>query len=289
MEFAFTPEQELFKQEVRAFFHSEEVLRLLDEVNAAPPREEVHPQQIYRWLGERGWLAVNWPARFGGLGKTVIEAAVVSEEMCLAGVPDTVHINSIDIVGLFLLLAGTEHQKQRFLPPMARGEMIASVLYSEPDSGSDLSSLTTRAEFDGQAYVIWGRKIFSLKTQLADYGLCAVRTKKSQTNYDGITLFMVPLRAPGVQITPYWNMTDERFNEVVLDGVRVGAEEIIGQLHDGWRLINAALTIERTGMDYYARMRHWLNAIVVRARATGQIHDVSIGERIAAVDAYVEA
>jgi alkylation response protein AidB-like acyl-CoA dehydrogenase len=289
VDLGFTAEQEAFRQEVRAFLASSEVGEELDRVHRAGPREEPHPEKIYRWLGERGWLAPSWPTEYGGLGRSAVEAAIVAEEMSRHGVPDTVHVNTIEIVGLFLLLAGTPEQKRRFLPPMARGETIVSVLYTEPGVGSDLSALRTSAERAEGGFRISGTKIYSLKSHLAEYGLCAARTRPGANKYQGITLFMLPLRVPEVRISPIWNISDERFNQVVLDGVWVGEENVVGEVDGGWALINAALAIERTGLDYYTKARRWLDAVIERARATGRLGDPAVGPRLAELDAKAEA
>jgi len=289
MDLSFSAEEDEFRQDLRAFFAEERVQGILRELERCKPRVEAHSQQIYQWLGERGWLAPNWPVEYGGAGKTAVEAAILSEEMARAGVPDTVHVNTVEIVGLFLLLAGTDEQKKRFLPAMARGDMVVSVLYTEPNSGSDLSSLSTRAVFDGDGYLLYGTKIYSLTTQFAQYGLAATRTRGGMSKYDGITLFLVPLRERGVGIRPLWNISDERFNEVVLDGAWVSPDNIVGPLHGAWELINTALSIERTGLDYYVKMRRWLDAIIARAAKTGRLEDPRIGHEIVRLDAQVEA
>lgn len=289
MDFALTQEQQQFRGTIQSFFAEQRVQAILQALDRAQPREEEHPRQIYQWLGERGWLAAHWPREYGGLGKTAIEAAIVSEEMALAGVPDTIHVNTIDIVGTFLLLAGTPEQKRRLLLPMARGDMVISVLYTEAGAGSDLSALTTRAQYDGTRFKLYGRKIYSLKSFLAEYGLAAVRTQVTGNPYEGITLFLVPLRAEGVQINPIWNMTDERFNEIIFDGVSVGPTDIVGALHNGWALINAALSFERTGLDYYAKVRRWLEIVINRAHQTGRLGDQHIGQQIATLQTQVEA
>lgn len=289
MDFALTPEQQHFRCEVQAFFAEDRVQGILRKLENAGPREEIHPQQIYQWLGERGWLAANWPREYGGLARTPVEAAIVSEEMALAGVPDTVHVNTIDIIGTFLLLAGTEEQKRKFLLPMARGEMIASVLYTEPGAGSDLASLTSRAERNGDGFKIYGRKIYSLKSFLADYGLIAVRTTPGDNPYTSITLFIVPMKTEGVRVNPMWSMSNERFNEVLLDGVSVNCTDIIGQLDGGWELINKALLLERTGLDYYAKVRRWLNIVIDHVRKMERLGDPYISRSIATLQAKIEA
>lgn len=289
MDFSFTPEQQELRRELRAFFAEEPVRRELAKLRAAGPRGQMHSHEIHRWLGERGWLAINWPQEYGGLDKTLVESMIVSEEMARHGVPGTVRENTVEIVGLFLLLAGSEEQKRRLLPPMARGEMVAAVLYTEPDAGSDLSSLATRAVADGETYMLFGTKIYNVGTELAQYGMVAARSRGGDNRYDGITLFLVPLEAPGVEVRPQWNITDERFNEVVFDGVCVGPDDVVGVLHEGWQLISTALAIERTGLDFWVKLRHWLELIIDRARSRGRLRDPVIGHQIAALDAELEA
>jgi alkylation response protein AidB-like acyl-CoA dehydrogenase len=289
VDFSLTPEQERFLSDVRAFFQEDRVQKSIHEMRQFAPREEAGLPDVYRWLGERGWLAANWPPEYAGLGRTAIEAAMVSEEMSLHGVPDLTHVLSIDIVGLFVLLAGTPEQKERFLPPLARGEKAATVIYSEPGTGSDLSSLQTRADPDGDGWRLYGRKVYSMKCEFADHALCAARTRVTDDKFDGITLFMVPLKEEGVQIHPLWNIGNERFDDVRLNGVRVTRGELIGPLHRGWQIINAVLSLERTGIDYQAKVRRWLDAIIDRAAETGRIADPVIGHQIVALDAQVRA
>jgi len=289
MDFSLTPEQEQFRRDVREFFGEERVQAAIDELRRLGPRREMFPGKIYRWLGERGWLAANWPEEYGGLGRSFVESAIVAEEMGRHGIIDVVRVTSIEIVGLFLLLAGTEEQRRRFLPPMARGEIFCAVLYTEPNAGSDLSGLESRALFEGDAYLLYGSKIYSQITQFAQYGLTLARTRGGSSRYDGLTLFLAPLEGPGVEVRPMWNLTDERFSEVVFDGLCVGPENIIGQEHEAWELINTALAIERTGLDYFVRSRYWLDRIIDRARDAGRLRDGAFADRIIALDAAVEA
>lgn len=286
MDYALTPEQEEFRREVRALLAEPRVRKAVDELAQYRPREEPAALDVYRWLGERGWLAPNWPVAYGGLGATVVESAIVTEEMALAGVPDDVHVLSIDIVGLFVLMEGTEEQKRRFLPPLARGESIATVLYTEPHCGSDLAALTTRAEPDGEgAWRVSGRKIYNQKSQFGDYALCAARTTDSEVRFHGITLFLVPLRSPGVTIVPVWSMENNRFNEVVLDGIRLTEEHVIGAVDDGWQLINKMLLLERTGVDFHGKVRHWFDLVLEHAVATGRLDNPVFADRLAELDA----
>lgn len=290
MDHAFTPEQADFRARVRAFLAEPRVRKAVDDIAHYAPREEPAGLDIYRWLGERGWLAANWPVEYGGLGATVVESAIVTEEMAFAGVPDDVHVLSIDIVGLFLLMVGTEEQKRRYLPALARGESIATVLYTEPHCGSDLAALTTRAEPDGpDAWRLTGRKIYNQKSQYGDYALCAARTTESDIPLHGITLFLVPLRSPGVTIVPVWSMENNRFNEVVLDGIRLTGDQVIGEVDAGWQLINQMLLLERTGIDFHGKVRRWFDLVHAHAAQTGRLADPVAGQRLADLDARLHA
>ncbi|MFD8063232.1 acyl-CoA dehydrogenase family protein [Streptomyces cyaneofuscatus] len=259
MRFGFTEEQQQFRADVRRALRAPEVRAAVAE---ATPAHGVEPDMrpLYRLLGERGLLAVHWPAEFGGADRPLTDAAIVAEELVRAGVPDTLHVNTIQIVGQFLLMAGTTAQKQRHLPRLARGERFASVLYTEPDAGSDLGALRTVAEPDGDGYRITGTKVFSLKTRFVDYGLCAARTTPDAGKYQGISLFLVGLDAPGVTVSLIPGISDEQFHQVDLDSVPVSGDDLLGARDQGWPLLNEALAIERTGLDYYLKAEHWLEA-----------------------------
>src|SRR3954468_16943915 len=245
MDFGFTSEQEALRAEMRAFLNGVVVQDILARLRALPPHASQHSPELYRMLAERGWLAIHWPAEYGGGGKSEIEAGIFIEEAARAGVPLMVYGLTISIFGAFLFLAGSEAQKRKFLPPIARGELICNILYTEPDAGSDLASLSTRAVADGDDFVITGAKIFNSVGHLASYGLLAARTDPAAARYQGITLFLVPMRDPHEQITPMWTLAGEHFNEVVLNGVHVPRENIVGELHGGWALLNQALAVER--------------------------------------------
>jgi alkylation response protein AidB-like acyl-CoA dehydrogenase len=289
MDFAFTPEQAQFRRDLQAFFAEERVQAARERLAHSGPREDVDMRPIHRWLGERGWLAVNWPEQYGGCGKTSLEAAIVQQELVRHGFPDLLYVVNICYIGSFLLLAGSDYLKQTYLPRMARAELCASTLYSEPGVGSDLSALNTRAHFDGQVYRLYGKKIYSQTTQFADYALVAARTADGRNKYEGITLFFVPLKAPGVQVQPVLNLSDDPFSDVVFDGVELSPEHVIPPLHGGWPLLNAALSIERTGLEAHLKMRSWLDLLIARARETGRLSDPCIAEQIIALDTQVEA
>ncbi|WBB77719.1 acyl-CoA dehydrogenase family protein [Micromonospora sp. WMMD882] len=280
MRFGFTRDQQRFRADVRQTLRSG---RVRAAAAAATGADGVEPdaRPLYRLLGERGLLAVHWPVEFGGQGRPLTDAAIVAEELVRAGVPDTLHVNTIQIVGQFLLMAGDAEQQRRHLPGLARGERFASVLYTEPDAGSDLGALRTVAAPDGDGYLITGTKVFSLKTRFVDLGLCAARTSSGAGKYQGISLFLVDLHAPGVTVSVIPGIGDEHFHQVELDSVRVSGEDLLGPRDEGWPLLNEALTIERTGLDYFLKAERWLEAalesLVDQAADPAHAHAEAIG------------
>jgi alkylation response protein AidB-like acyl-CoA dehydrogenase len=257
----FTPEQEGFRAEVCKLLCEESVRAEVAQTRRVPYGQEPGLLEVHRRLGKLGWLAVNWPEEYGGSGATIVEKAILTEELIRHGVPDNVHTLGIDIVGLAIHLFGTQEQKDRFLPGLARGETTANVLLSEPGVGSDLASLSTRAEPDGDGWRLTGQKIYNMKAQHSDFALCAARTSTGPVNYFGITLFLVPLKSMGVHIEPMWNLSDERFDLVTLDGIRVGPEDVLGEVDDGWQVLGKVLPLERTGLDSTAKAERTLKAL----------------------------
>ncbi|MGP3983802.1 acyl-CoA dehydrogenase family protein [Streptomyces sp. KR80] len=293
MDLSLTPEQRAYRDEVRALLDTDEVRAETRSVRTRPGAEG-GLLDVYRRLGERRLLAPNWPERYGGGGRTIAEKAILTEELIAHGVPDIVHTLSIDIVGLALLLYGTDRQKERLLPPIARGESAAGVLFSEPEAGSDLAALRTRAERDGDGWRLSGRKIYSAKSHLADFALCAARTTDSEVRFHGITVFIVPMKTPGVAVEPLWNIGDDRFCDVSLSGIRVTDEDVLGTVDDGWQIIGKVLGLERTGVEFQAKARRWLDAALDRAAAAAADVTVDVGagaegERLVALDADVRA
>jgi alkylation response protein AidB-like acyl-CoA dehydrogenase len=277
------------RRELREFFASDRVRRSLEALARNRPDEEAARLDVYRDLGARGWLAPHWPVEYGGLGLGAEEAALVTEEMTLAGVPDDVHVLTIDIVGMFVLLEGTAEQKRRYLPGFARGESSASVLFTEPEVGSDLSELRARAERDGDGWRLYGTKVWNMKSQFADVALCAARTTAGPVGMHGITLFLLPLRSPGVHIEPVPSMPDDRFNLVVIDGVRLSDADVIGAVDDGWSMMSDLLQLERTGIDFHGKARRLLDLVIRRAAATGRLADPAYAVPLAELDAKLTA
>lgn len=280
------PDRTSPRAQVRAALAEPEVQELLDRL-ATPGVREPDVRPLYRALGRRGLLAVNWPEEYGGLGLGLADAAAVAEELVRAGVPDTLHVNSVQIVGLFLLMAGTPEQKSRHLPALADGTAFASVLYTEPGTGSDLAALETVATAYDGGFELTGTKSFSLKSDITDIALCAARTGEPGGRYRGITLFLVDLHAPGVHREVIHGIADEQFHRITLDAVRVPAADVIGPVGGGWPLLTKALAVERTGLDYSLKAERWYAGALAELRdsAAAEENLVEIGRYGAEVEA----
>jgi alkylation response protein AidB-like acyl-CoA dehydrogenase len=198
---------------------------------------------------EAEWAAPHWPVEYGGQGRTAVEAGVVSEEERQFDVHANFFMVGIDMAGPTLMAHGTEEQKKRFLEPMLRGDESWCQLFSEPGSGSDLASLSTRAVRDGDEWVLSGQKVWTSSAHTADWGMCLARTDTAVAKHAGITYFLVDMHAPGVDVRPLRQIDGAiHFNEVFLDEVRVPHDQVVGEVGDGWRVATTTLTAERTAI-----------------------------------------
>jgi alkylation response protein AidB-like acyl-CoA dehydrogenase len=208
-----------------------------------------NPSPTGRQLAEAGLVAPHWPAPWG-LEADPVHQLVVDEELRRAGVRRPVNPIGIGWAGPTLLHAGTDEQKQRYLMPLLAGEDMWCQLFSEPEAGSDLASLATRAEPDGDEWVVTGQKIWTSLAQFARYGILIARTDPSAPKQRGITYFVCPMDAPGITIRPIVEMTGAHtFNEVFLDEVRLPARNVVGEVGRGWSLAKVTLANERVSLS----------------------------------------
>ena len=202
-----------------------------------------------RWqrrLAEAGYVGVTWPVAYGGRGADPVFNFIVQEELARARAPELVGRIGVNLVGPCLLAHGTDDQKQRWLPGILNAERLVCQLFSEPDAGSDLASLRTRAEPAGSGWMLHGRKVWTSYAQFADWGLCLARTDPTAGKRAGITALMVDMRAPGVEVRPLRQITAESdFNEVLFDGVFVADDQVIGPVNGGWGVAGSVLAGER--------------------------------------------
>jgi acyl-CoA dehydrogenase len=201
-------------------------------------------------LGRRGWIGMTWPTHYGGRGRTAIERHVVLEELLAAGAPVAAHWFSDRQAGPQILAFGTEEQRQRYLPAMAKGELFSSVGMSEPDAGSDLASIRTTAQRTRSGWRLSGTKIWTSHAHRAHLMLTLVRTENAANRHAGLSQFLVPLNAAGITIRPIHDANGQHhFNEVHLGDVCLGDEALLGIAGQGWRQVMHELEFERSGPE----------------------------------------
>ncbi len=212
-----------------------------------------HSPEFSRRLGARGWIGMTWPRRYGGAERSFLERYVVTEELLVAGAPVAAHWIADRQSGPLLLRFGTEAQRQRLLPGICRGETFFCIGMSEPDSGSDLASIRTRAVAVDGGWEVTGAKVWTSHAQRAHYMIALVRTGPAgDDRHQGLSQLVVDLAAPGIAIRPIKNLAgDEDFNEVVFDKVLVPADMLVGEAGSGWKQVTSELAYERSGPERF--------------------------------------
>jgi len=269
MRIAYTPEQERLRAELRDYF-----ARLMtDEVRAAledPAEGDYGDGEAYRSvvrrLGRDGWLALSWPAEYGGRGGTVLDQLIFTDEAALARVP--VPFLTVNTVGPTIMRFGTPAQKAFYLPRIAAGEIHFSIGYSEPGAGTDLASLRTTATRDGDEYVIDGQKMWTSLIQYADYVWLACRTDPAAPKHKGLSILIVPTSAPGFSWTPVRTMAGVMTSATYYSSVRVPAGSLVGEENQGWPLITNQLNHERVALTSAAPVQSALASVREWAIAT---------------------
>ncbi|MCE7927783.1 MAG: acyl-CoA dehydrogenase [Chloroflexi bacterium CFX7] len=268
MDFRFAPEEAAFRAEVREFLAAELPVDWEGwEALETPPREhEDFAQNFRRRLVEKGWFGMAWPREHGGQSASIMRQVVFSEEMSYHRAP-TGFSMGLAWVGPALMLFGTPEQKQRYLAPIVRDEEEWCTLYSEPGAGSDLAALQTRAERDGDEFVINGQKIWTSGGHRARLGWLAARTDPAAPKHKGISMFVVEMDRPGITVRPLVNMAKmHEFNEVFFDNVRIPAANLVGEENRGWYQLVVALDFERTSVAETAGYRRLIDDLAAYTR-----------------------
>jgi alkylation response protein AidB-like acyl-CoA dehydrogenase len=221
-------------------------------------------QEFCRVLAERGLLCMAWPAEYGGRDASVWEQTVVREEMWAHHEPRGAQYMGVNWVGPTIMRHGTAEQRRRHLPPIARGEVIWCQGFSEPDAGSDLASLRTAARRDGDGWRITGQKIWTSYATMAQWCFLLARTSKGEKKQQGLTIFLVPMSDPAIEVRPIdCLMGPHHLNEVFFDDLRVGPADVLGTVDEGWKVVQEVLSFERVGIARYARCERLLQAAPV--------------------------
>ena len=259
MEFKFTSEDDAFRQELRSFVEQE--LPSDWEGGGRWPEEWdwEFTRDMRQKLARKGWLTMHWPEEYGGQDASPVRSAIYNEELAYLRAPGR-DIFGVRMLGPTLMIHGSEEQKQEHLPPIARAEVQWCQGYSEPESGSDLASLSTRAVVDGDDFVINGSKIWTTLAHRADWIMCLARTDTEAPKHRGISFILVDMKTPGIQVRPVINMAGgHEFNEVIFDNVRVPRRNVVGEENRGWYVAVTLLDFERSGIDYSAIARRLLD------------------------------
>jgi 3-oxocholest-4-en-26-oyl-CoA dehydrogenase alpha subunit len=268
MKAAIGPEQLMFLTELRQYLDSLDP-ELVDAARAEntedPMQPREHGRRFLQRLGADGWLGISWPVEYGGQGRTPIEQWLFCEELYNRRLPNG--LLTLNSIGPTLMLIGSDQQKAEFLPRIRAGELEFAIGYSEPDAGSDLASLRTRATRDGDDYVVNGQKIWTTGASVATHLWLAARTGTQEARHRGVSLFIVPMDTPGITITPIITQGGERTNAVFLDNLRIPATAMIGAENAGWKAVTAALNFER--MFYHNEARWELRQLEEWAAAAG--------------------
>jgi alkylation response protein AidB-like acyl-CoA dehydrogenase len=241
-----------------------------------------------RELSAGNWLGISWPQEYGGRGLGLLEEIVFEYEYARANAPYRATGNALDLLGPMLLAMGSEEQKKRFLPPILAVEELWGQGFSEPGAGSDLASVRTRAERDGDHWVVNGQKVWTSFGIHADWLYALVRTDPDSQRHKGLSMLLVPADQPGVDIRPIRNLAgQDEFAEVFFSDARTGADMVVGEAGQGWRTAMGTLGIERgtTLLPQQLTFEREADALIELARERGALHDPMLRRRI--VDAWI--
>ncbi|MDQ7802300.1 acyl-CoA dehydrogenase family protein [Amycolatopsis sp. A133] len=287
MRIDYTPEQRALAAELREYFaelmtpERRESLRAGDEYG-----DGVAYKEIVRQLGKDGWLALGWPKEYGGQGRPMLDQLIFTDEAAVAGVP--VPFLTVNTVGPTIMRYGTEEQKAFYLPKIAAGELHFSIGYSEPEAGTDLASLRTRAERDGDEYVVTGQKMWTSLIEYADYVWLAVRTDPDAKKHRGLSILIVPTSAPGFSWTKVHTVAGAGTSATYYDGVRVPVSARVAEENAGWPLITNQLNHERVALTSSAPIRKALADVLEWAKETGAVDHEWVRLHLARVHAGAE-
>jgi alkylation response protein AidB-like acyl-CoA dehydrogenase len=251
LDFGLPPEIESWRREVRSWLDGVMTEELRREMRTSGTFDD---PRLRRALAARGWIGRGWERDVGAGSGAALEAAVFAEEAGYAHAPvDGLQTNAI--VARTLLRVGTPDQRRRFVEPIRSGRMLVCLAFTEPEAGSDVASVMTRATRDGEVWTVDGAKMFTTLAHVSDYAFLLARTNASVGKHEGLTVFLVPLDAPGVEIRPVATLGGERTNATFYDGVRVPDANRVGEVDGGWSVLTLALDVERAGADYAAQAR----------------------------------
>ena len=295
MHVSFSPREEAFRDEVRAFFAAEFPSKLRHKIDHGIPLERDDYIGYQKLLHARGWFAADWPVEYGGTGWTPVQKYIYASEMAAAEAPDVVAFG-VKMVGPVIYTFGSDEQKKRFLPDILESNVWWCQGYSEPGAGSDLASLKTRADLDGDVYVLNGTKTWTTLAQYADWIFVLARTNTDVARrQEGISFLLVDMQTPGITVRPIITLDGEHeVNEVHFENVRVPLANLVGEEGKGWTYGKVLLQHERTNLAGVGRSKTRLRKL--RARCAEPVHggaplaeDRNFMRRLAATEVELKA
>lgn len=282
-----TPDQRRLRQELREYFAGllpADERRLVGEEGVGGSRF----REVVKMLGRDGWLGIGWPREYGGRGRSVEEQYVFFDEVQRAGLPFP--FVTVNTVGPTLMEHGTDEQKQAYLPGILNGDIVFAIGYTEPDAGTDLASLKTRAVREGDEFVVNGQKIFTSGANTADHVWLAARTDPEAPKHEGMSILIVPTAAPGFSWSPIRSVGGMVVTATYYNDIRVPQDRVVGPVDGGWRLITAQLNHERIGLAALGgRMIQLWEQVLAWAKGNGQIDKPWVQGEMARTYAKLEA
>jgi alkylation response protein AidB-like acyl-CoA dehydrogenase len=280
MDLTFTDAELAFRDELRAWF--------ADHPAAEPPgRDE---EALYAWrrdyqrqMAADGWAAVHWPVEYGGRGATLTQSAIFFEELSRAGAPLPANVLGLLLAGPTIMVWGTPEQKERYLHPILTAEEVWCQGFSEPEAGSDLASLKTRAVRDGDDWVVTGQKVWTSGAQWAKWCMLVARTDTEAPKHKGLTYFLMDMEQEAVQVRPLRQITGEaEFNELFIEEARIPDANVLGGVGNGWKVALTTLMNERAGLGFslQVRLRQMLDRLVAEADRRGLLEDPLVADRL---------
>jgi alkylation response protein AidB-like acyl-CoA dehydrogenase len=281
MDLTFTPEETAFRDELRGW--------LAENQPGEPPPGEGE-EASYEWrrnfqrrLAEGGWAAVHWPVEYGGRGVTLTQSAIFFEELARARAPLPANALGLLLAGPTIMIWGTPEQKERHLAPIVTAEEIWCQGFSEPEAGSDLASLKTRAVKENGGWRITGQKVWTSGAQYAKWCMLVARTDTEAPKHKGLTYFLLDMEQEEIQVRPLRQITGEsEFNELFIEGARASDEQVLGGVGNGWKVALTTLMNERAGLAFFlqVRLRQMLDEVMSEASARGLLDDPVLADRL---------
>src|SRR5215208_1496795 len=252
MDLTLSPQEEAFRDELREWLAA-------NHPGEEPEGDEAGFEFRKEWqrkLADDGWAGISWPKEYGGRGATLIEQAIFNEEIVRAKAPQVANVLGLVMGGPVVIAHGTEEQKQRYLNPILTADEIWCQGFSEPEAGSDLASLKTRAVKDGDEWVVNGQKVWTSGAQYSKWCMLVARTDTEVPKHKGLTYFLMDMDDPGVEVAPLRQITGEaEFNELFLNDVRIPDANVLGGVGNGWKVALTTLMNERAGLAFFLQVR----------------------------------